>query len=238
MFDFSGKIVAVTGAAGNVGRVVARAFLDSGASVALVDHRQGRLRPMFESQHAVDRLYFAEGVDNSSSEAMQTMTAEVVKHLGRLDFLVHTVGGFKGGKPLYETSTETYEAMMDSHPRTTFIACRAVIPHMLAQGSGKIVTMASRSGYSGPAGQSAYAAAKAAVLRLTESLSAEVKTKGINVNCIVPAVIDTEENRRDMPKADHSRWVKPESLADVILFLCSDLARDIHGAAIPVYGLS
>jgi NAD(P)-dependent dehydrogenase (short-subunit alcohol dehydrogenase family) len=237
-FDFSGKVAVVTGAAGNVGQVVARAFLDCGASVALVDRREGRLRPLFDDHVDSSRCHFAEGVDNNSLAAMQAMASGVVERFDRLDFLVHTIGGFAGGQPLHQTSLDTYKRMMDSHPGTTFIACQAVIPHMLEQASGKIVTMASRSAYSGPAGQSAYAAAKAAVLRLTESLSAEVKTKGINVNCIVPSTIDTEENRQNMPKADHSRWVQPESLADVILFLCSDLARDIHGAAIPVYGLS
>jgi NAD(P)-dependent dehydrogenase (short-subunit alcohol dehydrogenase family) len=238
MHDFSDKVVVVTGAAGNLGRVVGRAFLQAGANAALVDRSKGRLHPLFDGLVPETRCHYAEGVDNSSLEAMQSMAAGVVERFGRLDILVHTIGGFKGGKPLYETAIDTYESMMDSHPRTTFIACQAVTPHMLAQGSGKIVTVASRSALGGQARQSAYAAAKGAVLRLTESLAQEVKSSGINVNCVLPGVIDTEENRRDMPDADHSRWVQPESLASVILFLCSDDARDIHGAALPVYGLS
>jgi NAD(P)-dependent dehydrogenase (short-subunit alcohol dehydrogenase family) len=237
MFNFSGKVAVVTGAAGNLGRVVARTFLDAEANVALVDRSKGRLHPLFDGLDP-SRCHFAENIDNSSIESMQSMVAGVVEHFGRLDFFVHTIGGFEGGQPLYETSLDSFERMIDSHARTTFIACRVVTPHMLSQGSGKIVTVASRSALGGQARQSAYAAAKTAALRLTESLSAEVKAKGINVNCVLPGVIDTEENRRDMPDADHSRWVQPESLAGVILFLCSDLARDIHGAGIPVYGLS
>jgi NAD(P)-dependent dehydrogenase (short-subunit alcohol dehydrogenase family) len=238
MFDFSGKVAIVTGAAGNLGRVVARSFLDAGANVALVDRSHGRLSPLFDGLVPSERYFLAEGIDSSSLESMQTMTDSVVEHFGRLDILVHTIGGFEGGKPLYETSLDDYDRMMNSHPRTTFVACRAVAPYMVEQRKGKIVTLASRSALGGVAKQSAYAAAKAAVLRLTESLSAEVKSAGVNVNCVLPGVIDTEENRQDMPKADHSRWVQPESLAGVILFLCSDQARDIHGAAVPVYGLS
>jgi NAD(P)-dependent dehydrogenase (short-subunit alcohol dehydrogenase family) len=109
---------------------------------------------------------------------------------------------------------------------------------MLAQGSGRIIHVASRNALAGAAGSAAYGATKAAVMRLTESLSAEVKERGINVNCVIPGTLDTPPNRESMPKADFSRWVKPESLAEVILFLASDQARDIHGAAVPVFGLT
>jgi NAD(P)-dependent dehydrogenase (short-subunit alcohol dehydrogenase family) len=238
MFDFSGKVALITGAAGNLGRVVSRSFMDCGANVALIDRSRGRLHPLFDGLVKTERCHIVEEVDHSRVDSMQNMVDGVVERFGRLDFLVHTVGGFEGGEPLYKTSLESFERMMDAHARTTFIACQVVTPQMLAQGSGKIVTVASRSALEGQARQAAYAAAKAAVVRLTESLSAEVKMRGVNVNCILPGVIDTEENRRDMPNTDHSRWVQPESLAEVILFLCSDLARDIHAASIPVYGLS
>jgi len=109
---------------------------------------------------------------------------------------------------------------------------------MLDQGSGKIIHTAARPGLEGAAGASAYSASKSAVIRLVESASAEVKQRGINVNCILPGTIDTPDNREAMPDADFSQWVNPESLADVILFLASDASRDIHGAAIPVYGLT
>ena len=118
------------------------------------------------------------------------------------------------------------------------LAARAVVPGMLAQKRGKIIAIAARTGLAGEANVAAYSAAKAAVLRLMESLSAEVKTSGINVNTVLPSIIDTPQNRAGLPDADFSRWVAPDALADVILFLASDAARAIHGATIPVYGLS
>jgi len=126
--------------------------------------------------------------------------------------------------------------MLDLNARSVFIACHAFIPHMLRQGSGKIVNIASRAALSGDANHAAYSASKAAVVRLTESMDAELKDAGLNVNCVLPGMIDTPPNRQAMPDADHSRWVEPEALTDVILFLASDAARAIHGVALPVYG--
>jgi NAD(P)-dependent dehydrogenase (short-subunit alcohol dehydrogenase family) len=122
--------------------------------------------------------------------------------------------------------------------RSVFIACQKVIPDMLNQGSGKIVNLAARPGLEGQAGMAAYSASKSAVIRLTESMAAELKDQGINVNCVIPGTIDTPQNRETIPEADYSTWVTPESLADVILFLSSEAARDVHGAALPVYGRS
>jgi NAD(P)-dependent dehydrogenase (short-subunit alcohol dehydrogenase family) len=128
--------------------------------------------------------------------------------------------------------------MMNLNARTAFIASRAVVPHLLRQGSGKIIHIAARPGLQGRAESAAYSASKSAVLRLTESLSAELRDSGINVNCVIPGTLDTPPNREAMPEADNSRWVAPESLAGVILFRASPAARDIHGAAVPVYGRS
>ena len=157
---------------------------------------------------------------------------------GRIDVLVHTVGGYTGGSPLYETSLESWDRMINLNARTAFLICQAVIPQMLAAGGGKIVTVAAGAGREGRAKLSAYSAAKGAVIRLTESMAAELRQRGINVNCILPGTIDTPENRQAMPNADSSRWVAPASLADVVLFLASDAARDVHGAALPVIGRS
>jgi NAD(P)-dependent dehydrogenase (short-subunit alcohol dehydrogenase family) len=133
---------------------------------------------------------------------------------------------------------ETWDLMLDLNLRTTLVAARAVIPTMLAQHYGKIITIAARAAIVGAANMAAYAAAKAAVLRLTESLSAEVKHAGINVNCVLPGTLDTAQNRQERPDADFSKWVTPEAVAWVILFLASDAARAVHGAAVPAYGLS
>jgi NAD(P)-dependent dehydrogenase (short-subunit alcohol dehydrogenase family) len=165
------------------------------------------------------------------------MVEEAVKRLGRIDVLVNAAGGWRGGKPAHETPLEVWDLMLDLNARTAFVASRAVIPVMLQQGSGRIVNVASRAALQGGRRSAAYSASKAAVVRLTESMDAELKGQGINVNCILPSTIDTPQNRAAMPKADTSRWVEPEALADVILFLASDAARAVHGAAIPVYGL-
>ena len=166
------------------------------------------------------------------------MIAETIDRLGRVDVLVNTVGGFRSGTAVHETSLETWDLMLNLNARSVFIASRAVIPQMLQQGSGKIVSVAARSGLEGGKKNAAYSASKSAVIRLTESMSAELKGSGINVNCILPSIIDTPQNRQAMPRAVHRRWVKPEALADVILFLASDAAREVHGAAVPVYGKS
>jgi NAD(P)-dependent dehydrogenase (short-subunit alcohol dehydrogenase family) len=128
--------------------------------------------------------------------------------------------------------------MMDLNALSVFTTCKYVIPHMIEQQSGKIINISSRAGLRGSAKDAAYSAAKSAVIRLTESMSAELKSYNINVNCILPGTIDTPENRTAMPDRDFNKWVSPASLADIIFFLCSEESRDIHGAAIPVYGKS
>jgi NAD(P)-dependent dehydrogenase (short-subunit alcohol dehydrogenase family) len=164
------------------------------------------------------------------------MATEVSDYFGGIDVLVNTVGGYRAGKALHETSLETWDLMMNLNARTVYNTCKAVIPHMLRARRGAIVSVAARPALAGKGKMAAYSASKAAVMRLTESMSAELLESGIRVNCVIPGTLDTPANREDMPKADSSRWVKPESLAGVILFLCSDLARDISGAAVPVYG--
>ena len=157
---------------------------------------------------------------------------------GQIDILVNTAGGFRGGKPVHETPVETWDFLMDLNARTVFLMSRAAIPHMLPRRSGKIVNVAARAAMKGESGSGAYIASKMAVIRLPEALAEELKGEGINVNCILPGTLDTPEYRSVAPDADFSKWVAPESMAGVILFLLSGLARDIHGAAVPVYGRS
>jgi NAD(P)-dependent dehydrogenase (short-subunit alcohol dehydrogenase family) len=170
--------------------------------------------------------------------AVEKSVSEAIQHFGRIDVLVNTVGGFRAGKMLHETPIETWDFLLNLNARSVFIACQKVIPHMLNQRSGKIVNVAARPGIEGQAGMAAYSASKSAVIRLTESMAAELKSQGVNVNCIIPGTIDTPQNREAMPDADYSTWVTPESLAEVILFLSSESARDVHGASLPVYGRS
>jgi len=238
MFDFSNRVVIVTGATGNLGQAVARAFQAAGARLALVDHAADRLQQVFADLAGSGNHFLAGSVDVTDADAVAAMVEETINRFDRIDVLVNAVGGFRGGTPLHETSLETWELMFNLNARSVFIASRAVIPHMLRQGAGKIVNVAARAGLQGGAKMAAYSASKSAVIRLTESLAAELKESGINVNCVLPGTIDTPQNRQAMPKADYNRWIKPEALADAILFLASDSARDIHGAALPVFGRS
>jgi len=142
------------------------------------------------------------------------------------------------GKPVHETTDADWNFLMDLNARTVLHTARAVVPHMIAAGGGKIVNVGAFAAQKGAANMGAYIASKSAVMRLTETMAAELREKNINVNCVLPTIIDTPANRADMPKADPKRWVAPADLANVILFLCSDEARAIHGATLPVTGLS
>jgi NAD(P)-dependent dehydrogenase (short-subunit alcohol dehydrogenase family) len=236
MFDFSGRVVVVTGAAGNLGVAVAHAFHAAGAQLALVDRGADRLQKLFPELADSPQHFLATSVDLNDDAAVGRMADETVKRLGRIDVLVNTAGGYKAGTPLHETPLADWDFLMNLNARSVFVACRAVIPQMLRQGSGRVVSVASRAALNGDANAAAYSASKSAVVRLTESMSAELKDSGINVNCVLPGMIDTPQNRQAMPGADHKKWVEPGALAEVILFLASDGARAIHGAALPVYG--
>ncbi len=236
MFDFSGRVVMVTGAAGNLGSAVAQAFQAAGAKLVLVDRAADRLQRLFPDLVDSPNYFLATSVDMTDADAVEAMVDEAVKRFGRVDVLVNTVGGFRAGTPVHETPFETWDFLLNLNARTVFTASRAIIPHMLRQGSGRIVNVAARAALKGGAKMAAYSVSKSGVVRLTESMAAELKKDGINVNCVLPGTIDTPQNRKAMPNANHSRWVKPEAIADVILFLASDAARAVQGAAIPVYG--
>lgn len=238
MFNFADKVVMVTGAIGNLGVVLTQAFQSSKAKLALVDRGEERLRQAFPDLVGSPDYQLVNCADLMDEGAVEAAVAETMQHFGRIDVLVNTVGGYRAGKMLHETPIETWDFLLNLNGRSVFIACQKVIPRMLNQGSGKIVNVAARPGIEGQAGMAAYSASKSAVIRITESMAAELKDHGINVNCVIPGTIDTPQNRGTMPNADYNTWVTPESLADVILFLSSEAARDVHGAAIPVYGRS
>ena len=238
MFDFSECVVLVTGASGNLGSAVVRAFGQAGARLVVADRSPDRLPELFPELAGSPERFLATGVDLSDADDAARMVEEVLARFGRIDVLANTVGGYRAGTPVHETTLETWEFMLALNARTAFVASRAVVPAMLEQGAGKIIHTASRAALKGGRNAVAYSISKSAVVRLVESLAAELKDKGINANCVVPGTIDTPENREAMPKANHSKWVPPEAIADVFLFLASDAARSIHGAAIPVYGRS
>jgi NAD(P)-dependent dehydrogenase (short-subunit alcohol dehydrogenase family) len=229
--DFRGKTCLVTGAAGNLGRAVAAAFAAQGAALLLMDHQQEHLRSAYGAEGEGRRFALADLRDAQS-------VARALPAGARVDILCNIAGGFRMGQPVHETSDDTWDLMLGLNAKSVVNCARAVVPGMLAAGQGKIVNIAALAGLAGKANMGAYIASKAAVMRLTETMAAELRDKGINVNCILPSIIDTPQNRMDMPKADPKRWVAPEALADVVLFLASDAARAIHGASIPVVGLA
>jgi NAD(P)-dependent dehydrogenase (short-subunit alcohol dehydrogenase family) len=231
--DVSGKKVLMTGATGGLGDTVVRRFNDGGAQIAIADRKSEPAPGVLDGLH--DPLFVGDA-DVTSEESVQRMVARVVDVWGRIDILVNIAGGWRGGTPVHETAVETWDFVMSLNAKSVFLVSRAVIPHMLAQQSGKIVSVAAKSGLEGRANTAAYNASKSAVIRLTEAMSAEVKDHGINVNCVLPTIIDTPANRQQMPGSDFAKWVSPDAMADVLLFLASDASRAIHGAAIPVYG--
>jgi NAD(P)-dependent dehydrogenase (short-subunit alcohol dehydrogenase family) len=229
-----GRVAIVTGAAGNLGRATAAAMRAAGARTVLVDASQEHLQQTYPGQDQ-NRLLCG-GVDLTDEHSARTVVAAGRERFGRIDVLVNTVGGFRGGKSVHEEEIATWELMMAINLRTTLLACRAVLPEFVGQGSGAIVNVAAGAALSAPAGLAAYSASKSAVIRLTEALSAEGKASGIRANAVLPGTIDTPQNRAAMPGADTSKWVAPEAIADVIVFLASDAARAVTGVALPVFG--
>jgi NAD(P)-dependent dehydrogenase (short-subunit alcohol dehydrogenase family) len=232
---FEGKTVIVTGAAGNLGRAAARRFAEEGASVALFGHRLEKAEAVAKE---LGGNHAAFGVDLTDREATKKAVAGATDRLGPVAVACAIAGGFDMGTPVHETPADAWEKMFDLNLGTLLPLLAAVTPGMIERKSGKIVTVGAYGARAGSANMGPYIAAKSAVMRVTETASAELKGHGINVNGVLPTIIDTPENRAAMPKADPGKWVTPESLARVIAFLASQEAGDIHGALIPVTGLS
>ena len=233
--EFQDRTVVITGAAGNLGRAVAEAFAARGANLVLVDLKNEALQRVFGAGDSRRLLAAANLLDQAQLDAM---AMQAVERFGRIDVLANLAGGFRMGEPVHATTDTTWKFLLDINAGTLLHAVRAVVPRMLAQGGGRIVNVGAYAAQKGAAQMGAYIAAKSAVIRLTETLAAELRDKKINVNCVLPTIIDTPQNRAAMPDADPGRWVAPADLASVILFLASDDARAIHGAALPVTGLS
>ena len=228
------RTVIVTGAAGNLGRAVAQTFANEGARLVLVGRDTAGLAKVY-GEETPSRLFVA--ADLLDRAQVETMAATALRRFDRIDVVCNLAGGFRMGA-VHETSDADWDFLFDVNLNTVRNTVRAVVPPMLASGGGKIVNVAAGAALRGTARMGAYAASKAAVVRLTEAIAAELRERGINVNCVLPATIDTPENRSAMPKSDPARWVAPEDLAAVSAFLASDAARAIHGAAVPVIGLS
>jgi len=235
---FSGRTILVTGGTGGLGRAVSLAFLEEAATVAVTYRRQEEFDALRNAAGASAARLEGHRVDVTDEAAVRQLIESLVAQTGQLDALVNTVGGYAGGVKLWEMDTKVLEQMLALNLRSGYTLSRAAVPAMLKQGRGAIVNVASKTAFDHAAGAAAYAASKAAAVAMIDSLAAEVKGSGLRVNSILPSIIDTEPNRKAMPKADFSKWPKPEEIARVVLFLCSDDAKLIHGAAIPVYGNS
>ena len=175
-------------------------------------------------------------MDVTDPTQVQRFTATIINQFEGIDVVANIAGGFIGGLSISEMDTEKWDFMMDLNLKSVFLMCKAVLPHMIERSSGKIVNVSARAGLAGAAGMGAYCVSKGGVRTLTESIAEEVKEKGININAIMPSIIDTQANRQSMPEADFSKWVSPHQIAKVVRFLVSEDAQIINGAAIPVYG--
>jgi NAD(P)-dependent dehydrogenase (short-subunit alcohol dehydrogenase family) len=231
--SFDDRVVMITGAAGNLGRAAAAAFAKAGARLALIDLKSSALDAVYGAEDG-KRLHLAADLGQAAEVAAAVAAARA--RFGRIDALVNIAGGFHMGEPVHEMPDAVWRQMIELNAGSIIRMAHEVVPVMLAQGAGRIVNVAAMGGLTGGAAMGAYAASKSAVIRLTESMALELRDKGIGVNCVMPSTLDTPANRAAMPGADFSRWVAPDALADVLMFLASDAARAINGAAVPVVG--
>ena len=231
--NFSGKVALITGAAGNLGTAVAAAFLAAGAQLALVDLDMGRLEQVYPN-HAPARLLLAADLLDEASVARAVDAAAAT--FGRIDIVCNIAGGFTSGTAVHETPSGTWRAMFDLNAMSVVNVAKAVVPRMIAAGAGNIVNVAAAASVRGQPNMAPYIVAKNAVVRLTESMAAELRGYGVCVCCVMPTIIDTPQNRQAMPGADTSQWTPPAAIVEVILFLASDAAMIVTGGSIQLAG--
>lgn len=232
---FNEKVVLVAGGTGGLGRAVSLAFLKEGADVIVTWRRDEAELAALKTAAAADVARLdPQRVDVTDKVAVEQLIERILAEKGRLDAMVNTIGGYIGGTKMWESEPEELDKMLALNLRSGFLLSRATAKAMLTRGKGAIVNVAAKAAINHPAGLAAYAASKAAALAMIDSLAADLEDTGVRVNSVLPSIIDTEANRKAMPTADFSKWPKPEDIAKVILFLCSDDASVIHGASIPV----
>ena len=230
------KVVLVAGGTGGLGRAVSLAFLEEGAQVVVTYRKQEEFDGLKKVAGSNDSRLEGYTADVTDQGEVSKLVDEIVARHGRLDIMVNTVGGYAGGVKLWELDAKVFDQMLSLNLRSGFVLARAAVRVMLKQGIGAIVNIASRAAIVHDAGATAYAASKAAAVAMMDCLAEDLKGTGIRANSILPSIFDTPANRKAIPKADFGKWPKPEEIARVIVFLCGDGGKVIHGAAIPVYG--
>jgi NAD(P)-dependent dehydrogenase (short-subunit alcohol dehydrogenase family) len=232
------RVAMITGGTGALGRAVGEHFLANGGKVAVpwnVDAEVPMFHERMGNRFPASNILLRK-VDVGDESQVARFVDEVVKQLGKLDILVNLVGGFWGGKSIAETTMAEWQAMFDLNLKPTFICCKAVVPVMQKNKYGRIVSVSSRTGLLGAGDYAAYAVAKGTIRTFTASLAEEVLKDNVLVNAIAPSTIDTEANRKSMPKAKHENWVKPEDIAKTLAYLCSEQNQVTSGTVVPVYG--
>lgn len=230
-----GKVAMITGGTGGLGKSVMIEFLEQGASVICPYVNENDLKIMSDTMDSYPNdLVLVKG-NTTKEKPIKKIVNSLVKRFGKIDILINIVGGFKAGDIL-DTSIDDLDKLYDLNLKSTYVSSKAVVPYMIKQKSGRIINVSASAGMKGTAGLSAYAATKAGVINLTESLSDELLKHNINVNAVMPGTIDTPSNRKAMPRAKFSNWVKPVEIAKIMVFLSSDDAEPVSGAVIPVFG--
>ncbi|MGH9739000.1 MAG: SDR family NAD(P)-dependent oxidoreductase [Candidatus Acidiferrales bacterium] len=231
---FAGQSILVAGGTGGLGRAVSAEFLGEGANVAVTYKHDSEYKTLRAEVGAnASRLYGHE-VDVMEDSAVRQLVTEIVAKQGRLDAVVNCVGGYAAGSKLWGMKPDAMGQMLSLNLLAGYVLMKAVVPAMLKQQRGAIVNVAAKAAVDHAGSAAAYAASKSAAVAMIDSLAADLKGTNIRANSILPSIIDTEANRRAMPEADFSKWPKPREIARVILFLCSEDAKVIHGASIPV----
>jgi len=232
------KVVLVAGGTGGLGRAVSLAFLQEDTHVIVTYRKKEEFDALKNLAVGNESQLDGYDVDVTDEAKVGKLVERIVARYGRLDAMVNTVGGYAGGLKLWEMDTKVFDQMLALNLRTGYALSRAAVRVMLKQGSGAIINIASKAALEHEAGAAAYAASKAAAVAMIDCLAEDLKGTGIRVNSVLPSIIDTEANRKAIPKADFAKWPKPEDIARVIVFLCGDGGKVIHGAAIPVFGNS
>lgn len=235
--NMRGKVVVITGAGGNVGGDVVRAFAETGAQIAMIDRDAKMISRLISELGSNTEMYKGFPTDLSDPEAVDNLIGYITDHFGRIDTLAHTVGGFSMGDPVHAVNMDVFDKMILLNTRILYLTAGKFAAHMVETATpGTITAVLARSGSKGIKNQAAYTASKAAATRIVESMALELRDHNIRVNGISPSIVDTPPNRKSMEDADFDKWVKPSEIADLMVYLASDEASSITGANVEING--